>query len=206
MRLPASAIASTSGSAGVRSSQAANPAKPAPSAPMRSMAAVGTSLARCTPRRSLNETRKYLIPSVRRSSTSCSRAASSLTVARVVAVARVDRNVAGHPLTAGRDDDVGADDDAPRVSARGARVDPRVAARAGFGRAAAGARLTRWSAVAGHHGQAERSGPGQTEQDGQASPPPPRRPSLAVWAHGGRRTHEPATRITDNELVHVRRA
>src|SRR5947209_9988599 len=62
MRLAASAIASTSGSAGVRSSQAANPAKPAPSAPMRSMAAVGTSLARCTPRRSLNETRKYLMP------------------------------------------------------------------------------------------------------------------------------------------------
>jgi hypothetical protein len=47
-----------SASAGVMSSQVAKPAKPAPSAAMRSMLAAGTSFARCTPRRSLNETMK----------------------------------------------------------------------------------------------------------------------------------------------------
>ena len=52
-----------SGSAGVMSSQVANPAKPAPTLAMSPIAAAGTSFARSTPNRSTKLIRKYLMPS-----------------------------------------------------------------------------------------------------------------------------------------------
>ena len=52
IRLSGSGMASTSGSAGVMSSQLAKPAKPAPFFAISSIAAAGTSLARMVPNRS----------------------------------------------------------------------------------------------------------------------------------------------------------
>ena len=56
VRLAGSGTASTSPSAGERSSQAAKPAKPAPSLAIGAMAEAGTSLARWMPNRSVNDT------------------------------------------------------------------------------------------------------------------------------------------------------
>ena len=53
IRLDGSGTAKRSGSAGVMSSQVANPAKPAPDFCMAPIAAAGTSFARCTPKRSV---------------------------------------------------------------------------------------------------------------------------------------------------------
>ena len=61
IKLFGSGIASMSGSAGVMSSQVANPAKPAPSSCMAPIAPAGTSLARSTPKRSTKLIKKYLI-------------------------------------------------------------------------------------------------------------------------------------------------
>ena len=62
MTVSGSGTASMSGCAGVMSSQVAKPAKPAPSSCISAMACAGTSLARCPPKRSVNEIMKYLMP------------------------------------------------------------------------------------------------------------------------------------------------
>ena len=57
-KLVGSGTANRSGSAGVMSSQVANPANPAPLRCIPPIAAAGTSLARCAPNRSVKEIRK----------------------------------------------------------------------------------------------------------------------------------------------------